>query len=63
MAQVSVTKERCMECPNSMDDNIIIWQWQQKLHLLDPYHFFGGAEHKLPVPDRMSDNNTSHSNT
>ena len=62
VAQVNVTKGRCMECPNSMNHRRIIWQWQQQLHLLDPYTLFCGGEHKLPFPDRMSGNNTSHSN-
>ena len=45
-----------------MDCHRILWQWKQKLHLLDPYHFVGVGEHKLTLPDIMSGNNTSHSN-
>ena len=62
VAQVSVPKGRCMECPNEMDHHIILWQWQQQLHIIDPYHFVGGGEHNIPSPDIMSGNNTSHSN-
>ena len=62
VAQVSVPIGRCMEWPNSMDHHRILCQWQRQLHILYPYHFFGGDYHNLPSPDRMIVNNTSHSN-
>ena len=60
--EVSVPKGMCMECPKSMDCYITLCQWQQLLRIMDPYHFVSGGEHNLLLHDRMSGNNTSHSN-
>ena len=58
MDWVSVTKRKCMQFPNAMDNHRIKYQWCQLLHHHYPYHFVCVSEYNLPLPDRIWGNNT-----